>query len=262
MNRKIVAFLVFAVLFLVTGVLMSRSGMQLELRAMLNGHGPRDDAPAGDETWRFSEKKSDGAGTYFLYEPENIKDGEKMPLVVVLHGAPGRAYAAAHLVEPQVQRDYPSFVLIPTAPWNKFWIRPGQEDASVAALPGVMDLIAQLQKDYPVDPARLYIIGCSDGGTGTFGALARHPDTFAAAVEISGMWDLGDAEKMTGTPLWVMNGARDEIIPPEYGRDIAARVKDRGGDATYTEYEHLGHACSSDFYYTPSVWGWLFSHRR
>lgn len=258
-----IVFRVFAVLIFLGGLSMLHPAVHTRVKTLLAGNGPRSEEPVGSDTWRFSRVQSDDAGTYFLYEPER-KEGEgRDPLVVVLHGAPGLAYAAAYLVEPRVQQNYRSFILIPTTTWSRHWAVPGAGNENApTALPEVVRLIGQLQKEHPIDPERIYVIGCSDGGTGTYAAISRYPGLFAGAVAISGWWNLRDVPDMAKTPLRIMNGAKDEVVAADLGHEIAMNVKLHGGEVEYIEYPNKGHQCPSEDYYSDATWGWLFSQKK
>ena len=50
----------------------------------------------------------------------------------------------------------------------------------------LFDLIQQIIKKLPVDTNRIYITDLSMGGYGTYDAIERYPDLFAAAVPVCG----------------------------------------------------------------------------
>lgn len=100
------------------------------------------------------------------------------------------------------------------------------------------------------------------GGVGTWGAVARYPQLFAAAVPICGAWDVADAPKMTGVPLWVFHGAEDPNVKVQYSRDLTEAVIKAGGIVKYTEYPATGHDSWTKACDEPAMWEWLFSQRR
>ena len=57
----------------------------------------------------------------------------------------------------------------------------------------LMELIHELKTTLPIDTNRIYITGLSMGAFGTFDALARYPDLFAAAVPVCGGGDTSKA---------------------------------------------------------------------
>jgi predicted peptidase len=246
---------------------------------------PRIDAPVEAYTPLFSRKKyeiHDGNHkrrlTYFWFAPKQpFPLGRKIPLVVVLHGAPGKAYAAEYLVPDEMQRDFPSFIVVPQSPIAKKWAMPelfsGQEfsgsqlanytyQPKLESLPDVVELINRLTREFPIDSSRVYIVGCSDGGTGVYGAVLRYPNMFAGAVAISGAWSFLDAGKMTQVPLWIEHGTNDNTFPALIPRVMADSIQKQGKIVHYTEFSNMGHECPNPSLYTRPLWEWLFSQRK
>jgi predicted peptidase len=143
----------------------------------------------------------------------------------------------------------------------------GYPDAKVSprvmrGLAGAVQLVNSLMKEYPVDPKRVYVIGCSEGGFGAFGAALKYPDLFAAAVPISGGWTFSEAPLMTKMPLWVFQGAQDTSVLPSLPRTLTSLIKRNGGTVNYTELPDEGHDCPSPRWYTSATWKWLFSQHK
>ena len=192
--------------------------------------------------------------TYFWFQPAPpYPAGIKFPLVLVLHGATGNGYAASFLIEPRMQTAYPAFIVVPVA---------NPAAAKGEAIHDVAALIRGITTQYPVDTSRIYVVGCSDGGTGTFGAVTYYPDIFAGAVAISGSWNPEYAPKMTTVPIVAMHGAKDTVIPPDNARDTLSLIKQYGGQAFYYEFPNESHNCPSEQYYTSRIWDWLFAQKK
>ncbi|MEZ0223524.1 MAG: prolyl oligopeptidase family serine peptidase [Alphaproteobacteria bacterium] len=236
---------------------------------------PRTDEPAEYNTRYFERAEFEAASgarkrvlTYWFHAPGRVTPGEKYPLVMVLHGRPGRAYAAEHLVTTDMERDFPAYVMIPTAPESKAWAVPDRKDSPYAeflgrqSLPDAVDILRRFIESRPVDLDRIYVIGCSEGGFGAYGAVLRYPDVFAAAVAISGYWDVDDASKMTKVPLWIVHGSKDSFLPVSTVRSLYTGIKDHGGNVRYTEIADLDHYCPASKLYPREMWEWMFSHRK
>jgi predicted peptidase len=157
--------------------------------------------------------------------------------------------------------------MVPTSPPGRLWAWP-ENDASVTpngnvSLKGVVVLIRALIRDYPIDPSRVYVMGCSDGGTGSYGAAHYYPDLFAAAVPISGFWDPNDAPNMLSLPMWALHGSADPVIPAKHARFLNEGIKALGGrEQFYTEIPGGSHDCPNPNLYQDAMWKWLFSHQR
>lgn len=226
------------------------------------------EAPVLDGTDRFLRKvayvPSDNPThkiPYYWYEPEteNIENTE-LPLVVVLHGGTGNAYAAEFLTAPRMAKRFPSFVLVPMAPHGVPWILPKSIFNRKQQLPHVMHLIADLINKHGIDKRRIYVIGCSLGGYGVFGASEFYDDVFAAGVSISGAWNLKQAPKMKKMPLLVMAGSNDKIVAVKKTRDMVQALESEGADIQYDEY-NMGHNCPHSILYMEKVWDWMFAQR-
>jgi len=211
--------------------------------------------------------------TYFWFQPEGAPypPGLKFPLVLILHGTPGNTYAGKFLITQKMQLDFPAFIVAPVLQTGWTWANPlqieGHPEISVKphlveALPGAVQLVASLAQQYPVDTSRIYVIGCSEGGTGAYGAVRDYADVFAAAVPISGVWGLRDAPKMTQTPMWAFHGALDSVLPADNASNLNAKIKQSGGNAIYTEFPDMGHDCPSPRLYSQVMWKWLFSQHK
>jgi len=246
---------------------------------------PRNDFPMAQYTLPqlYKKKKAmmeddDGLKRviYYYWHAPAIVPGEKLPLVVVLHGGDGLSHAAIYLRSGAVQKEFPAFLLIPMAPFGKVWDAPagysGEEGLppDKAPVPGeenrslrdVIYLIAQATVDSPIDANRIYIIGCDEGGAGVFGAAAHYPGIFAAGVELGGKWSFLDAAKIGKTPLLILNGGKDPVVPATFASNMTRMITATGGKVSYHEFPGVDHACDSPGFYSQAVWSWLFSHTR
>ena len=107
---------------------------------------------------------------YSLFTPKNIAVGEKLPLVLCLHGAGGNTEAAKVLAAPEHQKKHPCFIMAPACEtkqsrWviGKFRNNPDQR----AVEPELMEALDALLRDAAIDPDRVYLTGQSMGGLGT-----------------------------------------------------------------------------------------------
>lgn len=246
---------------------------------------PRNDFPMGQYTTPalFKKKKfvidDDGikrAVFYYWYAPPNAND-QKLPVVVILHDKDGLSQAAIQLRATAVQKAFPSYLMIPLSPKGKIWDAPakytGQEfpksaelqnpGASAMSLRDAIMVLASLSDLHPIDETRRYIIGCDEGAGGVFGALAHYKGVFAAGVAIAGKWSFADAPVLAKTPLWMIHGNTDKVVPASAVSTLAQVIQASGGrTAFYSELRGVGHECESPYFYTPAVWKWLFSQSR
>lgn len=238
---------------------------------------PRNAAPVDSATRLFAKSSMPVRSgvveldmTYYLFSPQKPwPEGVKFPMVVVLHGAPGNAYAAQHLLKGNRPVDYPAFIFVPVLPPGMLWYAhfstpegAAQDRARPKGLPGAMKIVDHLAASLPVDRRRIYVVGCSEGGIGAFGAAKHYSDVVAAAVSVSGAWQPEDAPSLLKTPMLVMHGGADSVFPAELSRNVSQAVKKLGGPLEYIEFPGVEHMCPAPLFYGEGVWRWLFGHKK
>src|SRR5436853_6329184 len=98
------------------------------------------------------------------------------------------------------------------------------------------ELISQVLKTLPVDSNRIYITGLSMGGFGTFDAIERYPQLFAAAVPVCGGGDAARAASIAHLPIWIFHGAEDPSVNPLYALDMFQALTKAGAHPAFTQY--------------------------
>lgn len=214
----------------------------------------------------------------FLEPSVEIKSGEKFPLIIFLHGSGERGdnnkaqlvHVMKHFVSIKMRNKYPCYVMAPQCPKNEWWTNATRQGANFSweAPPSdieksIIALIDDLVKEKNIDPNRIYLMGLSMGGFGTWHMLAHYPDKFAAAVPICGGGDPTRVEPVVNVPTWVFHGADDPVVPPSMSRDMVKAIQEKGGNPIYTEFEGIKHN-SWDYAFdeNPFVYDWLFSQRK
>lgn len=178
------------------------------------------------------------------------------PLLLFLHGAGERGddldLVGVHgpLKERREGRDLPFVIVAPQVPTGERWTV-----GRVAA--ALDDAIAT----YRIDESRVYLTGLSMGGFGTWEAIMRMPDRFAAAVPICGGGLPLGVEAARGVPVWNFHGAMDPVVPIEMSVGMVRALRGAGGDVRFTVYPDAGHDSWSETYANPEVYEWLLSHR-
>ncbi len=214
---------------------------------------------------------------YRLLAPKNYDAKQKYPLVIFLHGAGERGndnqkqllHGMNDFAADEIMAKYPAFVMAPQCPEGQKWVDvdwsasshklPEKPSVSLAA---TFNAVSQLQSEFSIDPKRIYITGLSMGGYGTWDALARRPELFAAAVPICGGGDPALAKQMMTIPIWAFHGADDKTVPAERSRQMVEALKAVGGQPKYTEYPGVGHNSWARTYSDPAMYEWLFAQRK
>jgi predicted peptidase len=214
---------------------------------------------------------------YRLLKPMAVDGTKKYPLVVFLHGAGERGdddekqlvHGVPEFLKKENREQYPCFLAAPQCPEGQKWVdvdwgadaNPQPKEPS-EPMRLVLELVDSLQKDYPIDAKRIYITGLSMGGFGTWDAIARKPEQFAAAVPICGGGDEATASKIAKIPIWVFHGGKDNVVKPSRSRNMIEALKKAGGEPKYTEYPDEGHASWVPAYKDAEMMKWLFAQRR
>lgn len=212
---------------------------------------------------------------YSLLEPIQIKTGETYPLVLCLHGSRGGTKAPEALVSEERRKKYPSFIMAPASPRNKFWSTGGIPDhltpeelrkRGMEKLDSVevelMEALEDVLAKYPVDPDRIYITGQSKGGHGTWGTILENPHRFAAAAPICGPVGSVDMKPLTHLPIWIFHGNADETVDVGISRRVFNDLLAVGAQPGYTEFPGVGHSSWLPAYAMDSLWDWMFNQSR
>lgn len=236
---------------------------------------------SGDPTQMFEPREyrseSGDALRYRLLKPLDYQPDRKYPLVIFLHGAGERGddnvsqlkHGLTGFCSPQWRKKFNCYIIAPQCPegekwadvdWSSDQIRFPEEISSPLGL--TFDVVDSMLENAGVDKRQIYITGLSMGGYGTWDALARRPDFFAAAMPICGGGDPATASKFAHVPIHCFHGGSDNVVKPEYSRDMIKALEDAGGDPKYTEYPGVGHDSWTQTYADEANIEWLFSQRK
>lgn len=200
-----------------------------------------------------------GARRYRLYRPSGLQFGERLPLIVMLHGCgqDANGFAASTRMNRVAARErflvlYPEQdrVSNPQGCWNWFDTRAGRHHGEAASILKVIDQVCLL---YPVDRARVAVAGLSAGASMAALLVTRHPERFRAVVMHSGvppgtarsalsaigaMHGLRSTAPLNTTPvlmasswppLMVIHGTSDHVVAMTNGETAAQVWADAAG---------------------------------
>lgn len=214
---------------------------------------------------------------YRLMQPSGSGTAGPPPLILFLHGAGERGvdnerqlvHGGAVFAAAEFRRRYPCRVLAPQCPAGDYWVRAdwrrGENRQPAVLMPhlaAAMEVIRGMIEAGEVDASRVYVMGLSMGGFGTWDLAMRFPGFFAAAVPICGGGDPGRAEVLRDLPIWAFHGAADDVVPVEYSRGMVRAIEAAGGALRYTEYPAVGHDSWTPAFAEPELFPWMFAHSR
>jgi predicted peptidase len=234
---------------------------------------------AQEVTFSWGPPYTDAQGQvlpYRLIKPENYDPNQKYPLVLFFHGAGERGddnqaqlkNAVDVFASEEIRRKYPAFVVVPQCPSGQRWVEMdwGADSGVQPAEPSPAmrmsrELIAELQKEFSIDPRRIYATGISMGGYGVWDALTRYPGLFAAGAAVCGGGDESKAGAIGATPVWAFHAEDDPVVKVSRSRNMVKALQDAGGTVRYTEYpadKKLGHVSWNEAFNDPGLLPWLF----
>ena len=181
---------------------------------------------------------------YRLSRPIHFDKTKKYPVILSLHGAGGRGTDnrkqivdskwLGYLCGDKIRTDYPCYILSPQS--TGLW-----DEKQLLALKSVI-------KDLPsVDLNRIYVLGHSMGGHGTYRFIQFDPNYFAAAAPSAGSGlpeteDFIDVNKIKNIPIWAFHGDADTKCPYEKDLKVFEAMKKVGGNMKFTTWKGDGHS--------------------
>ena len=164
--------------------------------------------------------------------PRDVRPGERLPVVVVLHGAsnsPWLMQSRTGLGQAVVDRRFIGIFPHGVAEsWNAGrCCRPamtlGIDDESFLDA-----VVADAARRPEVDPQRIYMVGESNGGIMTYRYLCDHADRLAGAASVVGT-SLAGCPPNRPVPIIHVAASADEVVPYSGGFTATARVLSASG---------------------------------
>ncbi len=210
---------------------------------------------------------------YRLYVPLGYDANQKYPLLLWLHGGDGRGSdnmkqlsggneIGTHFwAGKTVQLNFPMFELVPQCPSGDNWSDPDMNQPT-KWLELTMSALAEVEKEFSIDPDRIYLAGQSMGGLGVWSALQAYPGRWAGAVILSAYDNFTNIHALAQTPLWVFQGEADETVPVTLVRDMMKQLQKAHANLRYTEYRKGDHEVWKKTFAEPDLLPWLSAQKR
>lgn len=217
---------------------------------------------------------------YRILFPENYDITKKYPLVLFLHGSGERGYdnekqlvhGSYLFTEPVNRTKFPAIVVFPQCPVNDFWAPIKDRSTGTfgylntkhptKAMQLVIDLTKLMIKKEAVDSKRVYVLGLSMGGMGTFDLICREPKLFAAAVPICGGVNNERLKKVKNMPIRIYHGAIDNVVPLEHSQSAFDTLKSFGSkQCELIVFPNTGHNSWDQAFKQTDFLSWIFSKK-
>ena len=218
---------------------------------------------------------------YRVLFPENYDENRTYPLVLFLHGAGERGsdnekqlkHGGSLFTGEEIRKDFPSIVIFPQCPEESYWVEMERLDDQNFLFPEkskiskplflVKKLMDSYVKKESVDKKRIYVMGLSMGGMGTFDIICRYPKYFAAAIPICGGVNTDRLKKVKHMPIRIFHGGADPVVSREYSRNAHIELKAEGSERVeYIEFPGVGHDSWTKAFAYPDFLGWMYYQSR
>ena len=183
---------------------------------------------------------------------------DKIPLILFLHGHSlsgndlnrVRKYGCLDAIS--MGRDINAIIVAPQdpgGPWNAL------------RLNNVLDWV---QEHFVFDTNRVYVIGMSMGGYGTFQYVGTYPDRVAAAMAFCGGSNLRDHCGLNKVPLWIIHGTADRAVGVGESQKVVNAMKECGKTdlLLFDKFPGINHSQLAKMFYIPETYEWLFKHNK
>jgi len=233
-------------------------------------------ATASDFTFEQSppfEAQGLGYMPYRMYQAQGYdlpaNSAKSYPLIVWLHGLGERGtnntsqlvHGVVQMANDVNQAYEPSFVIAPQADsssgsWGSRFVA-----GAFVTETRLMLAIEDLKTRFRIDPDRIYVMGLSYGGAGTWNIVTHYPGFFAAAVPMSQPAAASSEHLglLTHFPVWSYDGSNDSITA-----GTVSALRNVGGRPIYTVVSGGGHndvtwvTAAED----PDLYRWMMAQRR
>jgi poly(3-hydroxybutyrate) depolymerase len=225
-------------------------------------------------TYDFKEAGDAGkAMEYALFVPSTYDKSKKTPLVVALHGLGSSPQGIIRYPGLTDQAEKYGYIVVAPMGFNsRGWYgakalgRPRQGDPENLAelsekdVTNVLDLV---RKEFTVDPDRVYLLGHSMGGGGTWHLAIKYPDVWAALAPIAPatVRPAADVEKIKHLPVILVQGDNDQLVKVDRVRPWAEQMKKLGMTHEYIEVAGGDHVTVA-FTTLPKIFAFFDQHRR
>lgn len=182
---------------------------------------------------------------------KDLKQGEKSPLLIFLHGMGGSPSELKSIFEP-LTTTWKYTVFLPSGS-VKMGIRPdGKPAYNWDPNKDVKAIVEKIRRMPNVDLKKVYLGGFSAGANMTYIIALDSPEVFAGVIAFSGMMQKefmtdDKVKKAAGkVPLYLVHGKQDEMMPISLGRDARDYFKKNGFRVTLMEFEG-GHTLPANY---------------
>lgn len=179
--------------------------------------------------------------SYLIHLPTNYDGKAAVPLVMVFHGGGGNGANAERMSEMSPKADAEGFIAVypnGTGPlknneqlltWNAEHCCGYAMKNNIDDIGFIRTLVIDLQRQYRIDPARIYATGMSNGGAISHRLGLEASDVFAAIAPVAAASQMRMKVAMGPIPVFMIHGDADENVPIDGGlgpKAIERQIRD------------------------------------
>jgi poly(3-hydroxybutyrate) depolymerase len=184
---------------------------------------------------------------YRMYVPASYTTSKAFPLIVALHGLGGTEdsfFEGYDRKLPELAEQHGYIVAAPLGyrvDGSYGWgvgnapADPVMRRVQEFSEQDVMQVLQRVRQHYKIDESRIYLMGHSMGGIGTWKIAAKYPDIWAAIGPISGSGAPPTIERFRHVPEIVVHGDNDPTVPVAGSRAMVEKMKELGVEVKYIE---------------------------
>lgn len=215
----------------------------------------------------------------FVYKPQNIEAGKKLPVLIDIHGGPeSQAFNGLNTIN-QFFVNSGFVVVVPnvrgSSGYGKTYLSLDNIEKRMDSVKDMVSLREYLKTLSYVDENKIVLMGGSYGGFMVLAGLAFYPDLWAAGIDIVGISNFvtflentapyrraireaeygyleRDRELLISispihkadqiqASLMVVHGANDPRVPLDEAKQIVEKVRSNGKEVEFLVYEDEGH---------------------
>ncbi len=185
--------------------------------------------------------------------PPKSEPGGRPPLLLLLHGFGANEDDLFSLAPYLDERFLVISVRAPVTlgPMSYAWFNLGFTPEGIVVDPAEVEearrvipvFVEEAVRHYQADPARVYLMGFSQGAMMSLGVALTMPGIAAGVVAMSGRLmpqtvdRIPDRDALLDLPIFLAHGTRDMVLPIGHGRDARTRLAALPVDLAYHEYD-------------------------
>lgn len=153
----------------------------------------------------------------------NESAGEKMPVIISLHGGFASPKGMFHLADFRPLADKDKFIVV--CPASKHIWHDGAKTNGIDDVKFIDQLITYILNKYHGDASRVYVTGISNGGFMTSRLACQLHNRIAAIAVVAATLDIGEGYDLTAPlPVMYIHGTKDGIVSYNGGKLFGRRI--------------------------------------